>query len=540
MPHGPDGDAAASQAGAGTANVTGRGEAWRAVHRPTTVEEVVALVAEARRRQVALYPVSTGLNWGYGSRSPPAPNCDLVDLSAMNRIRNADQVSPQSPVAVIEPGVTQRQFVEFLRERCPGLMLNPTGSALDTSILGNALDRGVGYFGPRVDDVFGLEVVTGAGTVLQTGFRRLGEGSPLAHSHPYGLGPMLDGLFFQGNVGIVTSACLRLTPRREREVAVSMGLRREADLPAFVDALARLKREGLLTSVTHIGNRARTQATLTAGLVRYFERQCGLDAAEARREAAAALPLVAPHEWTALVAVAGTAGQVRAVLRDVRRRVGGIARVRVVTDALLDVGYRVAHALRFLPWGRANAAAIAAMRPLHGLVKGEPTDAAVDNLLWQFGRPDLPAAQLDASNCGLLYVNPALPMDGQFVARFLRQMHDEASGFGFELAVTINVETSTSMVAVANLLFDRSVPAEVERAHACARALLDLIHREGLEVYRARVDTMADVVDPRSTYWQTVRALKRVLDPDNIIAPGRYNLLDDGVAAPSSVANPLE
>lgn len=521
-------------------DVAAHAVAVRAVHRPTSVDEVLALVREARRTGTPLYPVSTGLNWGYGSRSPVVPGCDLVDLSGMNRIRNADQVSLAHPVAVIEPGVTQGHLFEFLRERCPGLTFNPTGSARDTSILGNALDRGVGYFGPRVDDVFGLEVVTGAGTVLHTGFRRLGEGSPLAHSHPYGLGPMLDGLFFQGNFGIVTSACLRLAPRPPREVAVSMALRREADLPAFVDTLAQLKRERLLTSVTHIGNRARTRDTLTAGLVRYFERECGVGPEHARRQAQSALALVAPHEWTAIAAVTGSAAQVRAVLGEVRRRVGRVARVRVVTDARLDLGYRVTHALRFLPWARANAAAICAIRPLHGLVRGEPTDVAVDNLLWHFGRTDLPASQLDASNCGLLYVNPALPLDGAFVARFVRQMRDEAAGFGFDLPVTINVETATSLVAVANVVFDRSVPEQVERARACARALLQLIRREGLEVYRARADMMTDVVDARSTYWQTVRALKAALDPDNVIAPGRYNLVDDGVAAPSFIANPLE
>jgi 4-cresol dehydrogenase (hydroxylating) len=507
-------------------NVTGRGVPPSAVHRPRSLEDVVALVEAARCARKPLYPVSQGLNWGYGSRSPIIAGCELVDMSAMNRIINAAEVSQHSPVAVIEAGVTQRQLFEFLRERCPALTFNPTGSAMDTSILGNALDRGVGYFGPRVDDVFGLEVVTGAGTVLRTGFRRLGDASPLAHSHPYGLGPMLDGLFFQGNFGIVTSACLRLMPRRPRQLALSMALRREVDLPGFIDTLAQLKREGLLTSVTHIGNRTRTRETLMAGLVRYFEQECGFSAAQASREAEVALPLAAPHEWTGMAGVAGSAGQVRATVVDVRRRLGGIAQVRVVTDGMLDLGYRLAHGLRFLSRARATAAAIAAIRPLHGLVRGEPNDVAVDNLLWRFGRSDLPAARLDDSNCGLLYINPALPMNGELVSCFVRRMCDVAAGFGFELAVTINVETGTSMVAVANLLFDRALPDQVERAHTCAKALLQLIHREGLEVYRARVDMMGDVVDAASPHWQMVRALKLALDPDNIIAPGRYNLMN--------------
>lgn len=266
-------------------NVTGRAQPVRAVYRPGSVAEVRELVRRARADRVALYPVSRGLNWGYGSRSPVVADGAIVALSAMNRILNADQISATNPVAVIEPGVTQRQLYELLRTRCPELTFNVTGAGGDTSILGNALDRGVGYFGPRREDLFGLEVVCGSGAVIRTGFRRLGESSPLAHSHPYGLGPMLDGLFSQGNFGIVTSACFRLLPRRPREVVVSLALRRESDLGPFIEELARLKREGLMGSVTHVGNQARTHATLLFGTTRYLERECGLSAERALEEA---------------------------------------------------------------------------------------------------------------------------------------------------------------------------------------------------------------------------------------------------------------
>lgn len=141
-------------------NVTGwdRGdlECWQA----RTVDQVKACVDRARREGRALYPISTGLNWGYGSATPPRDGAVLLDLSGMNRILNAGQISEANPVAVIEPGVTQRQLHEFLSQFCPRLSFNVTGSSVDTSILGNALDRGVGYLGPRRDDVFGLEVVT--------------------------------------------------------------------------------------------------------------------------------------------------------------------------------------------------------------------------------------------------------------------------------------------------------------------------------------------------------------------------------------------
>lgn len=505
-------------------NISGWSQPLAGVHRPTSRDEVAALVAAARASGVALYPVSTGLNFGYGGKSAIVPDCALVDLSAMNQIRNAGKISLANPVAVIEPGVTQAQLYEFLQKHCPELTFNVTGSARDTSILGNALDRGVGYFGPRKEDLFGLEVVCGSGKVIHTGFRRLGEQSPLAHSHPYGIGPILDGLFSQGNFGIVTSACFRLVPRRPHQVALSMSLRNEADLPDFIDQLARLKREGLMDSVTHIGNRARTHATLMHGISRYLEVECGVAPARLTEEAEAVLRKVAPGEWSSLGAVTGTAAQVRVNLAEIRKRMKKMARVMVVTQQRLDAGYAIMHRLRYFGAARANAAAIAAIRPLHGLALGVPTDAAIDNLLWKSKAQDLSAVQLDQSDCGLLFVNPAFPMDGRFVAETIRELQHIAAAEGHELFMTINIETATSLVAVINLLFDRKKMEEATAAHRCAEAMLRHIRGKGLEVYRARADMMGGLVQDDPDYWATVRALKQELDPDNIIAPGRYNV----------------
>ena len=71
---------------------------------------------------------------------------------------------------------------------------------------------------------------------------------------------------------------------------------------------------------------------------------------------------------------------------------------------------------------------------------------------------------------------------------------------------------------------DRGSQEETGRAHRCAKALLDHLHAQKLEIYRARADMMGDIVSRDPGYWETVRSLKAVFDPDNIIAPGRYNL----------------
>lgn len=506
-----------------TSNVTGCSLPATDICTPLDVAEVQAAVLRARNIGTHLYPFSTGLNWGYGSNSPVVAGATLVDLSRMNRILNADQISLDNPVALIEPGVTQAQLWEFLQTRCPALTFNVTGAGRDTSILGNALDRGVGYFGPRKEDVFGLEIVAGTGAIIKTGFRRLGEASPLAHSHPYGLGPILDGLFFQGNFGIVTSACFRLLPRRPVEVAISMGLRKPELLARFINELARLKRDGVLTSVTHIGNKARSHSTLLFGFTRFMERE-GLRGDAALQEAERALNKVASEEWVSLAAVTGNHGQVSAAIREIKSRVGDFASVKVVTGKRLDFGAALLAPFKFLPLARAYAAAIDAIGPLHRLALGEPTDIPIDGLLWKFGATGLAARNLDQSRCGLLFVNPALPLNGRFVSELVGELEKIAAQHRHTLYMTLNIETSSSMVAVINLLFDREQPEERERAHRCADAMLDCIRARGLEPYRARADMMSSIVAADSPYWQTIRQLKQVLDPDNIIAPGRYNL----------------
>ena len=503
-------------------NVTGRSHRATREHRPTSVEEVVSLVTAARKSAEQLYPISCGLNWGYGSRSPATANCALVDLSGMNRILNADEISMTNPVAVIEPGVTQEQLYQYLQTHCPGLTFNVTGSSKSTSILGNALDRGVGYLGPRKEDIFGLEFVDGTGRILQTGFRRLGKASPLAATHPYGLGPILDGLFSQSNFGIVTSACFRLVPRRPVEVAVSMSLRPNANLASFLTILIAMKRDGLLTSVTHVGNRARTESTLMAGISSYLERNCGMRGRQLQYEAARAIRLVASSEWSAMAGICGNAGQVRATLSEIRERVRSVAKMRLVTDRSLDSGYAVAHLMRKVPLARANAAVISAIRPLHGLVLGIPTDVAIENLLWKVGASEFKAIELDRSNCGLIYISPALPPDGVLIEKLLEDLGAIALRYGHVLHTTVNVETANSLVAVINLLFNKSIASEVDTAHACSDELLAHLRSEGLEVYRARNDMMSGIVAGDLGYWELIHSLKEVFDPDHVISPGRY------------------
>ena len=229
-----------------------------AVLKPTSHEQVEAIVAIANEHGVPLYPISCGKQWGMGSRLPVTDGTAIVDLGGMNRII---EVNAQYHYAVVEPGVTQGQLLEYIRQNNLPLMLNVTGSTSDTSLIGNAMDRGVGYFDSRAHGISNMHLVLGNGESIQTGFGHFSN-AKTANLYKHGIGPSLDGIFPQGNFGIVTSACIDLMPKPETHMAAIIKIDAEEKLPKLIEALVSLRSRGIITTIAHVGNRERSYMTL--------------------------------------------------------------------------------------------------------------------------------------------------------------------------------------------------------------------------------------------------------------------------------------
>ena len=184
-----------------------------AILRPQSRDEVQECVRIANRNAVPLYPVSTGFNWGYGSRVPVIDQCVVMELRRMNRILD---YSEELAYITVEPGVTQRQVIDFLQQSRSRLWIDATGSTPDCSLIGNTMERGFGHtpYGDHFANSCGLEVVLPNGEVVETGFSRF----PNAQAGPvyrWGVGPTIDGLFSQSNLGIVTRMTIWLMPAPE-------------------------------------------------------------------------------------------------------------------------------------------------------------------------------------------------------------------------------------------------------------------------------------------------------------------------------------
>jgi 4-cresol dehydrogenase (hydroxylating) flavoprotein subunit len=500
------------------ANVSGFVRRIPAVLLPRTVAEVQAAVRIAARARVSLYPVSRGANWGMGSRLPVRDGAVLMDLSRLNRIR---EIHGGARYAVIEAGVTQGQLADALRERNLPLIVNVTGSARGTSVIGNALERGVGYLASRADQLSGLEVVLADGEVLRTGFARF-EGAATAHRYRHGVGPSLDGLFFQSGLGVVTAAGFELHPAPEGASALVLRLHREEDLAPTVDAIARLRRRGVLSGVAHIGNRARSMVTL-APLV---AAELGGNDDEATRRARALRLLDAQGfgAWSAVLGFGGAPAVRRWIARELRAALGRFGRMLVLTPGRIAGADRILSALGRVRWCREQRALLRAAAPFNRLALGEPTDAALASVYWPI--PDAcPPSDGDpdgSPDAGLLYTLPLLPAEGAAARACTDGVKRIFQTHGFEPLITYNPLDDRAMEGVISLAFPRRDTDRAAAGLTCIREAEAWFIESGWPPYRVGIESMDLLRRPGSVYDRTLAALQTALDPHGILAPGRY------------------
>lgn len=213
--------------------------------KPASTAEVQACMRLACEQKVRVYPISTARPFNGDSNIPWADNCVLMDLSAMNQILDFNE---ELGFVVIEPGVTQQQLVEFLKAKNSKLMPALTGSFRESSLMGNALERGdaFGAYGERALYVSDFEVVLPNGDLYHT-------------DQP--CGPNLEGLFFQSNLGIVTQMRLWLEPKPDFYHQILCGVESFEELSKAVDVLRTLQQKRII-SYASIWNSQKVRAKL--------------------------------------------------------------------------------------------------------------------------------------------------------------------------------------------------------------------------------------------------------------------------------------
>jgi FAD/FMN-containing dehydrogenase len=487
--------------------------------RPCSMAELSACVAAAHRLGTPLYPISTGNNWGYGAASPVRDGCVLLDLGGLNRIRAFDD---RSGVVTLEPGVTQARLYEFLRDGKHPYLVPVTGAGPSCSVVGNAIERGYGIT-PWVDHflaVTSVEVLLADGTVYRSPLAAMGA-ERVDRLFKWGIGPYLDGIFTQSGFGIVTAMSIALARRTESMECFLFSLRDDALLAPAVDAtrdiLASLP--GLVGGI-NLMNRHRVLA-MTAP---YPKDKLGMDGLMPEELLESMGKALQVFPWTGYGTLYGTRRTARAARAEIRRRLRGIAsRLVFVSPARAQ---QLAFLLRFVPGPlKARfAPAVSMVAKSLELVVGKPNQTALPLAYWRSGHPRDPAALNPARDgCGLAWFAPLVPIDGAAVRDYVEFTTATLRRHGLEPMITLTSVNERCFDSTVPLLFDPAKPAEVERARAAHRLLLDEALARGLAPYRVGVDTMDWLRASAPDHWTLVHRLKAALDPNDILAPGRYS-----------------
>lgn len=471
-----------------------------AIVRPGSVAEVQACVRVAAGSGVPLWPLSTGKNWGYGSRVPGADGAVILDLGRLDRIVRYDA---EMGYVTVEPGVTQARLHAFLADHGGTHWLDATGSTPDASLIGNVMERGFGVtpYGDHVGRATGYEVVLADGSLLHTGFGAW-PGARTAAFDRWAPGPSLEGLFSQTGLGIVTKLSVALMPRPEGVNSAFLDIHDEQTLARAIDAMRRLQLEGTVRSAPWFGNVYRLLGVVMRFPWSTTAPPLRLDQAHSIGRRAGIPP------WTGTFAIYGTDAQLAAA----RDRVRHVLEPVGVQPTFVDT-----EALRSAPsTGRRSVEHAMHRGYTGGLIN------AVRRAYWRKRTPPGTDADLDADGVGFIFVNASVPFRGADVVEAARIAEEVVIEAGFEPSLSCHSIRERALVMLMTVSYDRDLPGEDERARAMHDALAERWMAEGWPPFRLGLHSMHLYERAEPVHRQAVEAITHALDPAGVLSPGRY------------------
>ncbi|MBS1229919.1 MAG: FAD-linked oxidase [Proteobacteria bacterium] len=477
-----------------------------------------AVMNTARAHRIPVYPISTGNNWGYGTSLPASDGCVILDLSEMKKIIHFDA---ELGVVTLEPGVTQRMLERFLEQGKHPFLVPVTGAGPTCSLVGNALERGYGVT-PHVDHfgaVTDLEAVLADGSVYRTALREA-AGDDLARLFKWGIGPYSAGLFAQSGFGIVTRMSIVLARRPECVKICLFSLKDDALLESAIDPVRQIlgKLPGILgainlmnqhrvlaMSIPFPASRLGPDGLIPAPLVKELGQQYQIS------------------PWTGFATLYGTKRMVAAAQKEIRQELAGIAcRLMFFSPQQARLLSRVT---QMIPgaMGRRLASTAATLAKSLELVAGRPNETAMPLAYWRNGRPPLGVLMNPSRDgCGLIWYAPLVPMRAAAIRAYVDMVCRVTREYGIEPLITFTSVSDRVFDSTVPLIFNRDQPEALAAATACYAALLEAGRLMGCFPYRVGISTMKTLHRLQDTAPIFHSRLRQAIDPDNLLAPGRY------------------
>lgn len=487
---------------------------------PGNTEELKQCILIAGKHKQPVYTVSRGKNWGYGSRVPVTDGNILIELKRLDRIVDFDE---KQAYITVEPGVTFDQVFDFLRERDSELIISTTGGSRDSSMLGNALERGIGtgLYAERFSNVCGLEVLLPNGNIIGTGFERYGN-YKTGKLFRWGIGPTLDGLFSQSNMGIVTKMTLWLMKVPRHLSLIFYKINDISNLKLAIDELQLMAMEGLLRPTVTLYNDLRVMSSL----LQYPFKQADperTDSDELVKQLKQLIPAIGQMvgEWNGEISIRAeneehAAIQCRIIQERLRSYVEDFTVVHITKGEVIE---------SFREQYRAKERNLAQPTLESFLVKkytGIPDDSAIRQAYWRKRTPMPAKLNPDRDKCGMIWICPIVPFNGEDVVAAVAIIKEIVKKYHFEPAVSLQCTTERCINVIASFCWDRDVAGEDEMAEKCYFEAVDSLDEKGYFSYRGNTLSMSKKTSNGNAYDLFVKSLKRAIDPDNILSPRRY------------------
>lgn len=487
-----------------------------AIIRPKDTHEVQSCVRISNLYKIPIYPISRGRNYGLGSRVPPH-DAILLDLGRMDRIISFDETLQ---TITVEPGVTFAQASEYIRARSNKVYLPVIGGPPDSSLIGNALERGdaIGPYGERCLHACGLEVVLPDGECIHTGFLRFGD-IEIANLSRFGVGPSLDSLFYQSSFGIVTRMTFFLPMKPKYFQVFLFTLKEKKGLKHAVDRLRTLQALGII--------KPNSIAFWNAYKMVACDLQYPWDMVNGKT------PLLpqdlkrmdspwAKVEWIGIGALySPSRGHGILEKRMVKDALKGIAHSIVFLDSLK---VRIAKILKWFVEKITHLDIEEVMRNAYteSVFLGWPTIRSMKTTYWR-KRMSIPKdMDLDRDKCGVLWCCPVVPYLGDRIMRAIEIAETTAFKYKFEPHIAFVTPSERVIYMFPAIVYDREIEGEDEKALACHDEMLSLMIKEGFLPYRLGIQSMHSLPKPEESYERLLRGIKSLVDPNQILSKGRY------------------
>jgi 4-cresol dehydrogenase (hydroxylating) len=336
----------------------------------------------------------------------------------------------------------------------------------------------------------------------------------VAQAYRWGTGPYLDGLFSQSSFGIVVDASVALRARAERAGALLFALDTNQQVEDVTTNLRTLlDLAGQTIGGINIMSRSRV-ASMFDGARRLHEPGATSPAPNHSIPAGA---------WFGFGSVYGSEELYSATCRLVRRYLSGRVRhIRIYTS----------RAVARLRWLNALATAIGWPHPNDmierltaaiGFVDGFPSGFVLPLAYVKSGRPNNTADLNPARDgCGLYWYAPIVPLRRGVVGQFIDFVEQTCGKHGLLAPITLTTLSPRCYVSTVPLLFDRMNADEERRAKTCFEELYEDGLTLGFMPYRIGSQFMPAQERYSTPVGPLVHTIKRAIDPNQIMAPGRY------------------